>query len=161
LSLWWTRCLIRPSGERSNGISSALTTLGRVSYSLRNASEAATSSARKLQVLSPTWAKSRSSRFFVIAIPPTGSKVFRRAEAFRAGRQFVRRIGHDFLEQQVHEQEQRFRLEHQQDRLVLGIIVEVLMHAAVLDDHDVAGLPVDAAAVVDVVAAALDHVKTC
>ncbi len=37
------------------------------------------------------------------------------------------------------------------------IVVEVLMHAAGLDDHDVAGLPVDPPAVMDVMAAALQH----
>src|SRR5262249_23492947 len=38
-------------------------------------------------------------------------------------------------------------------------IVEVLMHAAVLDQHHVAGLPGNLAAVVDVVAVALEHVE--
>src|SRR5580704_10927127 len=55
-----------PSGERSNGMSSALTTLGSVSYILRNSCDAAMSSMRRLAVLFPTWAKSRSSRIFVI-----------------------------------------------------------------------------------------------
>src|SRR6185312_17085389 len=39
------------------------------------------------------------------------------------------------------------------------IVVEVLMDAAVLDDHHVAGLPGDVLAVVHVVAAALEHVE--
>ena len=39
------------------------------------------------------------------------------------------------------------------------IVVEVLVHAAVLDEHDVAGLPVDVPAVMDVVAVALEHVE--
>ena len=59
----------------------------------------------------------------------------------------------------MHEQEQRLGLQHEQDRLVVGVVVEVLMDAAVLDDHDVAGLPVDAAAVMDVMAAAFEHIE--
>ena len=59
----------------------------------------------------------------------------------------------------MHEQEQRLRLEHQVDAfLVLGV-VEVLMHAAVLDQHHVAGLPWDPPAVMHVVAVALEHVE--
>jgi hypothetical protein len=60
---------------------------------------------------------------------------------------------------QVHEQEQGLRLEHQQHRLFVGRVVEVLMHAAVLDDHHVAGLPRNMPAVVHVVAAALQYVE--
>ena len=55
----------------------------------------------------------------------------------------------------MHEKEQRFCLEHQQHRFIFRIVVEMLMHAAGLDNHDVTGLPVDAAAVMDVIAAAL------
>ena len=57
----------------------------------------------------------------------------------------------------MHEQKERLGLEHQQHRFVFRIVVEVLMHAPRFDDHDVAGLPVDAPAVVDVVAAPLDN----
>src|SRR5258706_2336282 len=71
----------------------------------------------------------------------------------------VRRIGDHLLIEQVHEQEQRFGLEHQKDRLVVGVVVEVLMHAAVLDEHHIAGLPLDAAPVMDVMAASLDDVE--
>ena len=42
--------------------------------------------------------------------------------------------------------------------LALGII-EVLMHRAVLDQHHVAGLPFDAAAVMDIVAVAFEDVE--
>src|SRR5213075_2909322 len=66
------------------------------------------------------------------------------------------RIGDHLLEQQVHEEEQRLGLEDQQHRLVFRIVVEVLMHTAGLDDHDVAGLPIDAPSVMDVVASTLD-----
>src|SRR5215475_14930539 len=54
-----------PSGERSHGMSSALTTFGSVSYILRNSCDAAMSSMRRLKVLLPTWAKSRSSRILL------------------------------------------------------------------------------------------------
>src|SRR5580700_1990109 len=159
-----------PSGERSNGMSSALTTLGSVSYILRNSCDAAMSSMRRLAVLLPTWAKSRSSRVWLIrvselflpprlrggpgrdkphgaayvgaphpALPEDGegererggarSQILRRAEVLVAGRGFVGRIGHDLLEQQVHEQEQRLCFEHQQDRLVVGAVVEMLVDA--------------------------------
>ena len=83
----------------------------------------------------------------------------RRLVVFRAlGRNF-RRPFHDLLEQQVHEQEQRLGLEHQQHRLFVRRVVEVLMHAAVLDQHHVAGLPRNMAAVVHVMAVALEHVE--
>src|SRR5260370_38879497 len=59
-----------PSGERSQGISSAPTTLGSVSYILRNSCDAAISSTRRLAVLLPTWAKSRSSRILLICCSP-------------------------------------------------------------------------------------------
>src|SRR5258708_20571718 len=59
-----------PSGERSHGMSSALTTLGNVSYILRNSCDAAMPSMRRLGVLLPTWAKSRSSRILLICSSP-------------------------------------------------------------------------------------------
>src|SRR5215472_3375 len=62
-----------PSGERSQGMSSALTTLGSVSYILRNSCDAAMSSRRRLAVLLPTWAKSRSSRILLILASPLPS----------------------------------------------------------------------------------------
>ena len=52
-----------------------------------------------------------------------------------------------------------FALNTSRMRVVVGIVVEVLMHAAVLDEHEVARLPVEALAVVDVVAAPLEHVE--
>src|SRR5215471_2346019 len=59
----------------------------------------------------------------------------------------------------MHEEEQRLGFEHQENGLLVGIVVEVLMHATVLDDHHIASLPRDVAAVVYVVAAALEHVE--
>jgi hypothetical protein len=59
----------------------------------------------------------------------------------------------------MHEQEERLGLEYQQDRLLLGIVVEMLVHAAVLDDHHIAGFPRNVAAIVHVVAPALEHVE--
>src|SRR5262249_16398462 len=88
-----------------------------------------------------------------------GSDVGRRLVILLAGGRIVGRPLDDLLEQEVHEQEQGLRLEHQQDRLVLGVVVEVLVHAAVLDEHHVTGLPRNVAAVVHVVAAALEHVE--
>src|SRR5262249_31226738 len=61
--------------------------------------------------------------------------------------------------QEMHEKEKRLRFGHQENGFVLGIVVEVLVHATVFDDHHVAGLPGDMAAVVDVVAATLEHVE--
>src|SRR5262245_24609300 len=152
-----TMCLIRPSTERSNGISSALTTLRRVSYWRRNACEAATSSARYVQVLAPEWAGPFSSK--TVLMRSSASDVGRRAKVFLALWRLVGRPLNDFLEQEVHEQEQRLGLEHQQDRLVLGVVIEVLVHAAVLHEHHVAGLPGNVPAVMDVVAASLEHVE--
>src|SRR5206468_3917907 len=70
-----------------------------------------------------------------------------------------RRKGDDLLVEEVHEEEQRLRLEDEQNRLILRVVVEVLMNAAVLDDHRVAGLPLDAPPVVDIMAAALEDVE--
>src|SRR5215467_9403214 len=146
---------ISPSGERSHGMSSALTTLGSASYILRNSCEAAMSSMRRVAVFLPTWAKSRSSRILLMLV----SQVLRRAEILVAGRCFVGRVGHDLLEQEVHEQKQRLGLEYQKDRLVVRVVVEMLMHARAFDDHDIARLPLDAAAVMNIVAAALEHIE--
>jgi hypothetical protein len=76
-----------------------------------------------------------------------------------AGRQFVSRPFHHFLEKEVHEQKQRLRLEHQENAILVLVVVEMLMHAAVLDQHHVTGLPFHVAAVMDVVAVPLEHVE--
>src|SRR5215472_8554859 len=151
----WTRCLIRPSGERSHGMSSALITFGRVAYSARNFCEASRSSARKVLVAEPDSAACLSSN----GIFSLRSDVGRRFEILMAGRQLVGRPFHHFLEKQVHEQKQRLRLEYQQNAILVLVVIEMLVHAAVLDQHHVAGLPFDVAAVMDVVAVALEHVE--
>ena len=51
----------------------------------------------------------------------------------------------------------RLRLEHEQDAVLVVVVVEVLVDAAVLDQYDVAGLPFHGAAVVNVMAVALEH----
>src|SRR6185437_11448711 len=68
-------------------------------------------------------------------------------------------IGDDLLEEQMHEEEQRLRLHDEEDRLVVGIVVEMLMNAAILDDHHIARLPVDAAPIMHVVAIAFQHIE--
>src|SRR5215471_9041755 len=98
-------------------MSSALTTFGSDSYILRNAVDAATSSARRVAVLSPTWAKSRSSKILLISVSAIRrvsprsflvrpSQILRRAEVLMARGRLVGRVGHDLLEQQVHEQKE-------------------------------------------------------
>src|SRR5262249_48872726 len=131
------------------------TTLGSASYILRNSCEAAMSSMRRVAVLLPTWAKSRSSRILLMLV----SQVLRRAGILVAGRWFVGRGGHDLFGQEGHEQKQRLGLEHQKDCLVVGVVVEMLMYARAFDDHDIARLPLDAAAVMDIVTAALEHIE--
>src|SRR6266581_468605 len=96
------------------------------------------SSVRKVQVLSPTWATSRSSRTFIPSSVWLKLEIGRGCPVLMAFRQRRRRIGNHLLKQQVHEQEQRLGLEHQQDRFIVRIIVEVLMHAAILDKHHIA-----------------------
>src|SRR5262249_44241385 len=135
-------------------MSCALTTLVRVSYCLRKFWEAAMSSAWKLQVAEPDNAGPLSSKAIARA-----SNVGRWFVGVLARRQFVGRPFHDLLEQEMHEQEQRLGFEHQENCFVLGIVVEMLMDATVLDDHHVAGLPGDVPAIVHVMAAALEHVE--
>src|SRR6516162_8053199 len=112
------------------------------------------SSARNVAVLLPAWAKSRSSAADMGGL--RCSEVGGRGPVLVPERGRLRRPLDDLLEQQVHEEEEGLGLEDQEDRLRVGIVVEVLVHAAVLDHHDVAGLPRDVAAVMDVVAAALE-----
>src|SRR5229473_3399690 len=63
------------------------------------------------------------------------------------------------LEQHVHEQIHRLGLDHQRPRRLPFAGVEMLVHAVVMDDRDVAGLPVVANAVVDFVACAIENVE--
>src|SRR3984957_1511998 len=151
------RCLISPSGERSQGMSSATTTLGRVAYSLRNSADFRISSARQLQVLLPDRACFLSS----IALMRCCSCRLLKSRR-RIGLVVRRALGrpfHHLLQQQMHEQEQRLCLEHEVDAFLGLGVVEVLMHAAVLDQHHVAGLPFDPPPVVHVVAVPLEHVE--
>src|SRR3981189_3558843 len=155
--LRWMRCLISPSGERSQGISSAGMTFGRVAYSLRNSSDLMISSARQLQVLVPERACCLSSIAAMCAAP----KILEVLRG-RVGPERWIEIGrplHHLLQQQVHEQEQRLGLEHEVDALLALGVIEVLMHAAVLDQHHVAGLPGNLAAVVDVIVVALQDIE--
>src|SRR6185503_18993955 len=68
-----------------------------------------------------------------------------------------RRIGDHLLKQKVHKQKQWLCLEHEQQGLVFRIVVEVLMHAPRFDDHDIAGLPRNFPAVMDIVTASLQY----
>ena len=122
---------------------------------------------RRVFVLERHWISSHSVFRRVMPSPQKTRQTDRRfpqisaggCVAVLAGRQCVWRPFHDLLEQEVHEQEQRLCLEHQQDRLFLRIVVEVLVDAAVLDDHHVARLPGNVPAVVHVMAAALEYVE--
>ena len=44
-------------------------------------------------------------------------------------------------------------------RFILRIVIEMLMHTTGFDDHDIAGLPVDPATIMNVVTAPLEHEK--
>src|SRR5271156_3439254 len=87
------------------------------------------------------------------------SDLGRRTEFLHAGRQRVGRPLDHLLEQKVHEQEQRLGFENQQDAGFLLVIVEVLVHAGILDQHDVTGLPLHITAVMHVMAVALEYVE--
>ena len=52
-----------------------------------------------------------------------------------------------------------FALNTKRMQILLLVVVEMLVHAAVLDQHHVAGLPFHVAAVMDVMAVALEHVE--
>src|SRR5882672_2470937 len=102
---WLMRCLINPSGERSQGMSSATTTFGRLAYSLRNSADFRISSARQLQVLLPDRACFLSSiALIAVLLLRACSKIGRR----RIGLVVRRALGrpfHHLLQQQMHEQE--------------------------------------------------------
>src|SRR6516165_1671201 len=87
------------------------------------------------------------------------SNIRRRLVMVLTGRQLVGRPLHDLLKQQMHEQEQRLGLEYEQDRLLLGIVIEMLVNAAVLDNHHVACFPRNMPAVVHVMAAAFEDIE--
>ncbi|OLS99727.1 hypothetical protein BJF90_38370 [Pseudonocardia sp. CNS-004] len=66
---------------------------------------------------------------------------------------------HLLLEEHVHEHVHGLGLDDQRAGGALGVGVEVLVHAVVVHDRDVAGLPVVALAVVDLVAVAVEDVE--
>ena len=68
------------------------------------------------------------------------------------------RLDH-LLEQHVHEHEHRLGLHDDRAGGLGAARVEMLVHAVVVDDGDVAGLPVVADAVVDLVAFAVENVE--
>ena len=78
-----------------------------------------------------------------------------RHEVALGGGRRLRALLHRVLEQHVHEQIHRLGLDDQSPRRLLRAGVEVLVHAIVMHDGDVAGLPVVARAVVDFVARAM------
>ena len=90
---------------------------------------------------------------------PVSSQICRRHIVHDLLVAVFRREIDDPLEQHVHEQKERLRLHHEDDRLVVGIVVEMLVHTGVLDDQRVARLPVVADLVVHVVTLALQHEK--
>src|SRR5579884_4077766 len=98
------------------------------------------SSMRKFAVLLPLWATSRSSRMVMSFSGCEKSEIGWRRPILVALGQRRRRIGNHLLVQEMHEQEERLGFEHQQDRLAIRIVIEMLMHAAILDKHHVAGL---------------------
>src|SRR5262249_43702531 len=71
----------------------------------------------------------------------------------------LRTLLHRVLEQHVHEQIHRLGLDDQSPGRLLRAGVEVLVHAIVMHDRDIAGLPVVARAVVDFVARAIENVE--
>src|SRR5580658_8173495 len=89
---WLTRCLIRPSGERSHGMSLALMTLGSVAYCSRNFSDSTIASARKLLVLAPDSAAGLSSNSGIFGL--RALDFGRRMEFRHAGRKLVGRPLH-------------------------------------------------------------------
>src|SRR5215469_17225572 len=98
------RCLISPSGERSQGMSSALMTFGRAAYSLRNSADRWISSARQLHVWVPERACCLSSMALIGALSQIGGRRIGLVVGRALGRPF-----HHLLQQEMHEQEQRLR----------------------------------------------------
>src|ERR1700751_4900773 len=77
-----TRCLIRPSGERSHGIYLALMTFGSGEYWVRNCAASAIASSRKLLVLEPDSPARLSSNDVMAALTgPQADEILRRPAA--------------------------------------------------------------------------------
>src|SRR5262252_9988292 len=66
---------------------------------------------------------------------------------------------HSVLEQHVHEQIHRLGLDHQGAGGLPFAGVEMLVHAVVMDDRDVAGLPIVTNAVMDFVARSIENIE--
>lgn len=62
-----------------------------------------------------------------------------------------------FLENHVHEQEQRLSFHYQNDTLFIWVVIEMLVDAAIFDDQGISRLPVDPATVVYVMAFTFQH----
>src|SRR5258708_38545339 len=105
----------------------------------------------------PSWCLSPSSRLRRVLRASFGGVVEilflvpRHEIALGRGRR-LRAFLDGVLEQHVHEQVHRLGLDDQGARRLLGAGVEMLMHAVVMHDRDVAGLPIIAYAVMDLVA---------
>src|SRR6267142_2630142 len=82
-----------------------------------------------------------------------------RLESFRPRRGRRRPRLHDLLEEHVHEHEHRLGLHDERARRPGRAGVEMLVDAVVVDDGDVAGFPVVADAVVNLVALAVEDVE--
>src|SRR5262249_14842201 len=80
-------------------------------------------------------------------------------EVALGGGRRLRTLLHRVLEQHVHEQIHRLGLDDQSPGRVVRAGVEVVVHASVMHDRDIAGLPVVARAVVDFVARAIENVE--
>ena len=80
-------------------------------------------------------------------------------EIFPTWDRLRRWILHILLKEQVEKEEQRFGFEDHDARFVIGIAIDVLMHAAVLDDARIACFPVVALAIVNVVPLAFQNIK--
>ena len=64
-----------------------------------------------------------------------------------------------FLENHVHEQEQRLSFHYQNDTLFIWVVIEMLMDAAIFDNDHISGFIVYALTVVDIVAFSRDDIE--
>src|SRR6185503_13721751 len=157
------RCLSRPWRESSHGMSSGCSTFLR--FALRDGAWAASSSS----ALYSAWFAVPFIQVFdsphamfvsVCSMIEIGLALARRERGgLGAGRGFVRARFHLLLEQHVHEHVHGLGLDDERARGPGGARVEVLVHAVVVHDGDVARLPVVADAVVDLVALAVEDVE--
>ena len=85
--------------------------------------------------------------------------VFARHEVALRRRRLLRAFGDALLEEHVHEHVHRLRLHDQRARRFVRVGVEVLVHAVVVHDRDVAGFPLVPDAVVNLGALAVEDVE--